>query len=486
MNKEYLNKNYRWRLFTKMLLNDNAFTVIKKYRLPVSRGCLPIDDFLKKYFQEYIESLKFALKDTSNCFLSKEFYKKFSDKIYVVEELCNDILKIYQLYNSADMKNLHSHLDNLMCKVEKYLYIREIDITKNNIIPNFYRIRADNDKNYSRKDLFHIPIDKRHLIKSYRYSIAGYPCLYLADSIELCWFECGMPKKFSISEFRFEPQDNAPLKLIDFCKNPLELISNAANEYYNFTNNHDWIDNYILCYIISHPLRAACSVNVNNRDTPFIQEYTMPQLLLLWIRKNDNFDGIAYSTASSIEVAHNQNSFNIALPAKNIENGYCKKLLQMFKVSQPVKCDMGQLFKNYSNKLQTVRDFTRELEGIYLNGRPLYLYREILSLCKTFILLYDCIVSENYKAPEVLYQMMDTLNLMAYIIDDNKEIFEEVAILKAKDYYIQLSDEEIKKEFQEIIEKFSKEIKPVLFDLWGYVIRISCDTRINLDSFEYI
>lgn len=469
-----------------MLPNDNVFTVIKEHRLPVSRNSLPIDVFLNKYFDEYIESLRLALKVTCNCFLSKEFYKKLSDKICVIEELCNDILKIYQLHDSADMQNLYSHLDDLMCKIEKYLYIHEIDITKNNIIPNFYRIREGNDKNYSRKDLFHIPMDKRHLIKSYRYSIAGYPCLYLADSIELCWFECGMPKKFNISQFNFKPQNNAPLRLIDFSKNPIDLISGATTGYYNYGDKHDWIDDYILQYVISHPLRVACSVNVNDRDTPFIQEYIMPQLLLLWVRRNDDFDGVAYSTASSIEVAHDWNSFNVALPAKDIENGYCKKLMQMFKVSQPVKCDMSQLFKGYSDKLQTVRNFTQKLESIYLNGRSLYLYREILSLCKTFILIYDCIISENYKNSEVLYQMMDTLNLMAYIIGDNKDTFEEVAVLKEKCYYPQLSDEEIKREFGEIIEKFSKEIKPVLFDLWGYVIRIRCDTKIDLDSFEYI
>jgi hypothetical protein len=469
-----------------MLPNDDIFTVIKEHRLPVSRNFLPIADFLKNYFKEYIGSLRLALKDTQNYFLSKEFYKKLSDKLNVIEELCNDILIIYQLYDLGDMQKLYNHLDVLMCKVEKYLFIREIDITKKNIIPNFYRIRVGNDKSYSRKDLFHIPMDKRHLIKSYRYSIAGYPCLYLADSIELCWFECGMPKKFSISQFQFAPQNNTPLRLVDFSQNPIDLISVATTGYYNNPDEHDWIDDYILKYIVSHPLRAACSVNVIDRDTPFIQEYIMPQLLLLWVRKNDDFDGIAYLTASSIEAAHSWNSFNIALPAKDIKNGYCKKLFQMFKVSKPVQCDLSQIFKGYLNRIQTVREFTRKLEYIYLNGRPLYLYREILSLCKTFLLLYDCIVSENYKDSEVLYQMMDTLNLLAYIIDDNKDVFKEVAVLKAKGYYLQLSDDEIKKEFREMVDNFSQEIKPILFDLWGYVIRISCDTRIDADSFEYI
>lgn len=470
----------------RMLPYDNIYTVIKEHRLPVSRDCLPISDFLKNYFEEYIQSLKLALKDTQKCFLRKEFYKNLSDKIYVIEELCNDILKIFRLYDSADMQNLYSHLDNLMNKAENYLFVREIDINKKNTIPNFYRIRVGTDESYSRKDLFHIPIDKRHLIKSYRYSIAGYPCLYLADSIQLCWFECGMPKEFTISQFLFEPRDNAPLKLIDFSKNPIDLIREATTEYYNHKDNLDLIDDYILRYVTSHPLRVACSVKVADRNISFIQEYIMPQLLLLWVRKNNNFDGIAYSTASSIEIARERNSFNVVLPARDIENGYCKKLLQMFKISQPVKCNISQLFKSYSNKLREVKDFTQKLESICLNGKPFYLYGEILSLCKTFILLYDCIVSENYTDSEVLYQMTDTLNFMSYIIDDNKCAFEEVATSQAKRYYPQLSEKEIKKEFREVIERFSKEVKPVLCDFMRYANRISCDIKIDIDSFEYI
>jgi len=50
--------------------------------------------------------------------------------------------------------------------------------------------------------MFHIPMNKRESIQSYRYSIPGYPCLYLANQGSLCWFECGMPNSFFISEFR--------------------------------------------------------------------------------------------------------------------------------------------------------------------------------------------------------------------------------------------------------------------------------------------
>lgn len=44
----------------------------------------------------------------------------------------------------------------------------------------FYRIRQDKiDLSKGDGELFHIPFDKRHLVSAQRYSIPGYPALYL-------------------------------------------------------------------------------------------------------------------------------------------------------------------------------------------------------------------------------------------------------------------------------------------------------------------
>lgn len=471
--------------FQNMFPTDNIYTAIKEHRLPVSREGQPIAKFLANYFEEYIESIKKASVYTKDCVLRNELYENLSNMLPLAEGLCEDIIKVYELYDSACMKDLYIHLNNMMSKIEHYLFIFEINAASKNKLPSLYRIRECNGEIYSRKDLFHIPIDKRNLIKPYRYSIAGYPCIYLANSIELCWFECGMPKQFNISQFKFEPQDNAPLTLIDFSIRADDFIYNTYIGYKN-SEQLDIIDYHILCYVISHPLRAACSINVIDKNTPFIQEYIMPQLLLLWIRGNSNLDGIAYSTASSIEVARRWNSYNIVLPARDIENGYCNKLLQMFKLSLPIKCDISELFNNYKKGYGIVKDFTQKLENVYLNERDVYLYREILSLCKTFILIFNCIVSENYKDPEVLYQMTDTLNLMADIIYNNKDALEKCAIDKREHYSPQLSPVEITKEFRIIVELFLHDVRPVLFNFWEYAGKISCDTTIDKDSFEYV
>ena len=63
-----------------------------------------------------------------------------------------------------------------MDEIQDYLVYKEI--AKNSEY-RFCRIRIDNGKTW--KDLFHIPFDKPELVKGYRYSIAGFPSLYLAE-----------------------------------------------------------------------------------------------------------------------------------------------------------------------------------------------------------------------------------------------------------------------------------------------------------------
>lgn len=50
-----------------------------------------------------------------------------------------------------------------------------------------FRIRnVQNNINYERKDIFHTPYNLRAKVTTCRYSISGYPSLYLGTSIKLC------------------------------------------------------------------------------------------------------------------------------------------------------------------------------------------------------------------------------------------------------------------------------------------------------------
>lgn len=58
----------------------------------------------------------------------------------------------------------------------------------------FFRARlSENVVEFSSEDMLHIPFNKRHIVKSERFSIPGLPCLYLGNSSYACWVEMGCP-----------------------------------------------------------------------------------------------------------------------------------------------------------------------------------------------------------------------------------------------------------------------------------------------------
>lgn len=58
---------------------------------------------------------------------------------------------------------------------------------------SLYRIRVKGDSEkyleFKYSDMFHIPLNKKGIIRTQRYSSSGYPCLYVGESIYACWEE---------------------------------------------------------------------------------------------------------------------------------------------------------------------------------------------------------------------------------------------------------------------------------------------------------
>ncbi|WP_461207767.1 hypothetical protein [Clostridium sp. DL1XJH146] len=469
-----------------MLPDDNIFNVILTHRLPVSRNNQTVKEFLKDYFDEYIQSLEKALIKSSNCFLRDECYSLVEEKIPIIRKLCNDIIEIFDLYDSANMKTFYSYFEEMMKRIEKYINIKNIRCIGNESFKNLFRIRSGENK-YSRLDMFHIPMGKRQLIKSYRYSIPGYPCLYLSTGMPLCWFECGMPTKFSYCSFDFNILGEERIKLINFTCKPVNLISAISLDYYNEPEKKDETDLYLIKYLVTHPLRVACSMQVVSRNNAFIQEYIFPQQLLLWIREHKNFDGVAYRTASAVEKAKEWNYFNIVLPAEKLnDNGYCEKLAKLFKVTEPIKVDLGKLVEEKHKDMNIVHVFIKKLENKYYNGYALYPYEEMLSICKTFLLLCNSLSSSEYNNDEITYQTMDTLNLTLNIIIKNKESIKEKSMEEALELFYNKDQAIIETEYDDIFNDFSEKIQPIIFSFWHYTSLLINIKKVDRKTFDFV
>jgi len=215
----------------------------------------------------------------------------------------------------------------------------------------FYRMRKaapEERKKMKRKDLFHVPLDKRGLVATERYSVPGYPCLYLSHKVFGCWEEMGRPDFGTIMVSALKSQEE--FKVLD-----LRIPSLSK-----------WETGFRQC-LLFFPLIIASMVQVKSSTDTYKPEYTIPQLLTEWvISRNSNNKGelvlgIAYTSAQkNDDFDYPDDSYdNYAIPilSPKSKTKYCPKLKSFFTMTQPTYYDLevlrqGQIIDegNYDNK----------------------------------------------------------------------------------------------------------------------------------------
>jgi hypothetical protein len=237
-----------------------------------------------------------------------------------------------------------------------YLFDNFLECT---LHPPLYRMRSDRiaaaTGSLSRKNIFHVPFEMRRLVRNQRYSIAGLPSLYLGSSIWISWDELGRPDLDSVFVSRFRIVEE--VKVLDF-QLPPQLAwrifewalgqSKAAVRSPSISIDEllaRYSDGFIASYIACWPLLAACSIRVNSRDGSFFPQYIVPQLLLQWVTKAREVDGIRYfSTRTSEKAVDFFINVNCVLPARVIANeGHCSYLKRKFNLTAPIPWEILQL-----------------------------------------------------------------------------------------------------------------------------------------------
>lgn len=211
-----------------------------------------------------------------------------------------------------------------------------------------FRLREVNDAaNHTRKDVFHVPSCARSMISTCRYSIAGYPSLYLTTSVDLGIEEVGNVN-FSTLVSRFKlirQQREVTIRVLELGIRPQDF-SEENREYINrdfrtkdlrSINLRD--SNIRARYLQWYPLIAACSFIRANKKSPFASEYIIPQLLMQWVRKQikrNELMGIRYFSCASVRAS--ELGFDYVFPVSNTKyaEGYCSVLRDSFLLTKPV------------------------------------------------------------------------------------------------------------------------------------------------------
>lgn len=335
-------------------ISDSQFKHImsnQKFHLPIRWDGKDFKNSLNCLYDEYLSELESCYNKNKDNALSLEL-EKFNTDLKEMTFICNRLLYCIKRYNAGFPADAFDGLNcvmNILMEHPLKVYQKTGWLYPiNNDKLYLFRLRNVNDNSiHTRKEIFHVPANARSMVSACRYSIAGYPSLYLTTSIQLGIEEIGTNNNAIVSRFKLERQQS------EFNIRVLELGIKPQDFYEDYTNNINGIrfkgrnltgvdinnsslqSNYIKWY----PLIAACSFIRANKNTPFASEYIIPQLLMQWVRKQvgeTELMGIRYFSCASTRAS--EMGFHYVFPVNNTEyeNNYCSVLRKAFKLTEPV------------------------------------------------------------------------------------------------------------------------------------------------------
>ncbi|NDV65294.1 RES family NAD+ phosphorylase [Bacteroides sp. 224] len=292
---------------------------------------------LSKIFELYRKGI--AELKNSESILSKDEWGKV---IKNVEALCDTIIKAFDYYSSARIADCYQLIKDYISENATSTSLNIYSIScDNKEDAHWYRMRKkESEKELFRpREMFHIPFELRGKIQTQRYSIPGYPCLYLGRTIHTCWAEM---HELSLSDFyvsRVEVVED--IRLLD-----LRLPVND----FNIEHRGDLIK-----ILNTYPLIIACSIKTYNQSDSFKPEYIIPQQIMLTLAENSDIIGCIYSSTRKNPVFQwNEIVFdNIAIPVRDAKakEGYCSKLKNLFKITMPTSYEYEIIKKPFQTIL---------------------------------------------------------------------------------------------------------------------------------------
>jgi hypothetical protein len=290
-----------------------------------------VDEYIEFYKANFLscvdESVPFV-NDEKNVIITK--IKTFSEELLgtVNKYFEGDIFGATETFNKA----LNGIFFNDLYQIEPYV------LKKNH---SFYRARKNENKIFIRKEeLFHMKFELRHLVSTNRYSVPGFPALYLADSTYTCWEEFERYKLRDLYFSRFENVED--LNVIN-----IERIEDLLNELEEPGDSQRKIP-LLLRYFVLFPLAISCSIKVKHSSAIFKPEYIISQLLLQLVSKEGKIDGIKFpSTKIDYSKLSNVGGYNYVFPVKNIsKKGYCEVLTKKFHCTEPTSLELEEILYN--------------------------------------------------------------------------------------------------------------------------------------------
>lgn len=369
-------------------ISDRAFKKVlddKELFLPIRWDGRDFSAAINQLFDHYIERLAAVCRDhtphdgihislerakevieklelSADHYLNGSPFQAFKDFIGVMDVLNQTPLQVYQ-------KSVFDYFDT------PYSHNRDT-------LKLFRAVRVSDNKPYPRTRVFHTPYDLRSKVSTNRYSIAGFPSLYLGTSLELCCEEIHAnhykdPTIASLFQLqRNFARNHINIRVIELGVKPQDFLEQRPHGKsarrivpQEVLRSQNVKSEYLLWY----PLIAACSFIRANKSDPFAAEYIIPQLLMQWVRSKaipetdrdgQQLTGIRYFSCASVKAS--DMGFNYVFPTSgrqvSADFPYCSVLSKAFRLTKPV------FIREYGNIHQCEQSLTHSNDLDYINA----------------------------------------------------------------------------------------------------------------------
>jgi len=303
--------------------------------LPKKRTNDTFETYLLGIYRDYLDCVD---RLDPSCYLGS---RVLASK-YNIEQVGRWVSGAVQQYLQGQPEKAYRLLRRGIYSLNKVGNLVTKDIAPTDLVP-LYRMDAGVKKDLSKKRLFHIPLERRHLVGRHRYGIPGFPCLYLGSSLQVCRLEIGLKphKMHQAAIAEFAPTHTVRLLDLGYCPSQMAIVAKARLLAQSQGQNNTQFDDFIVNYAICWPLIAACAIQKlhNGKDVKFSIEYIIPQLLLQWVMRETMCDGIRYfSTWVEPDDQNIRSSSNFVFPALPPPSvGQSQKLKNLFVMTEPCK-----------------------------------------------------------------------------------------------------------------------------------------------------
>ena len=261
------------------------------------------------------------------------------------------------------------------------LFIKNVESLRLETIPDgssFYRMRVGKngyEEFTSNEEMSHIPFQFNHKVGNERYSMSGFPSLYLGSSVYVCWEEMRRPDIDYANFALFKT--TTTIKVVDL----------ANKEHYHFTG-----EKFADCLVL------ACSFPVQFLNDPFKPEYIIPQMLLQSLvrynRDNINEEKIAGIMYSSTHIKDSKLWINYPENRKNRQLFYNYVFPAFDRKESGLSSELNSIFQFWNsityNKLKLMNpDLQSDKSDIY--GRSIFgrIEYKLQNMIPSGMLMYD-------------------------------------------------------------------------------------------------